>query len=334
MNKHCEIVRDLLPLYIDSACSNSSAQMIEEHLPQCNECTEIYNSMKSDEYEKTLRAEKNCVVAHHKKSETRKTLIAGAAISGILCVPIIVCLIVNIALGHALDWFFIVLTALLVFASVVVVPLVVAKKRLLYTIFAFTGSLLLLLLTCAIYTKGRWFPIAGSSVLFGMSVVFSPYIVYALDLPKGWKRQKGLIAMLADTVLLAVMLICVGFYSGTDNITYWCNMPKLVLFNVGFVWVIFLVCRYIGVSKLIRGGIASIVSGAYMFSVNNVVNEIIDEKLKLPWPELHLSTWNVDTCDGNIKWLLLITCVITGIALITAGIVREVKKRKETDFKE
>lgn len=34
MNKQCEIIRDLLPLYMDGACSESSAQMIEEHLSE------------------------------------------------------------------------------------------------------------------------------------------------------------------------------------------------------------------------------------------------------------------------------------------------------------
>ena len=48
MNKECEIVRDLLPLYIDDACSVSSAEMIEAHLPECDECGHIYKSMKSD----------------------------------------------------------------------------------------------------------------------------------------------------------------------------------------------------------------------------------------------------------------------------------------------
>ena len=72
-----------------------------------------------------MKAEKNDVIAHHAKTQTRKTLIAGASIAGVLCIPILVCLIVNLAVGHALSWFFIVLTSLLVVASLTVVPLVV-----------------------------------------------------------------------------------------------------------------------------------------------------------------------------------------------------------------
>ena len=32
MSKQCEIVQDLLPLYVDGACSEASAEMIKEHL--------------------------------------------------------------------------------------------------------------------------------------------------------------------------------------------------------------------------------------------------------------------------------------------------------------
>ena len=35
MDKQCEIVQDLLPLYVDSACSESSAAMVKEHMETC-----------------------------------------------------------------------------------------------------------------------------------------------------------------------------------------------------------------------------------------------------------------------------------------------------------
>ena len=32
MNKECEVIRDLLPLYVDEVCSGTSRELIEEHL--------------------------------------------------------------------------------------------------------------------------------------------------------------------------------------------------------------------------------------------------------------------------------------------------------------
>ena len=39
MNKDCEVIRDLLPLYADEVCSETSRRLIEEHLRECPECS-------------------------------------------------------------------------------------------------------------------------------------------------------------------------------------------------------------------------------------------------------------------------------------------------------
>ena len=319
MNKQCEIVRDLLPLYIDDACSVSSAQMIEEHLPECEECTGIYQSMKDNHYEKTLQLEKDDVIAHHAKAQTRKSLIVGAVIAGILCIPILVCLIVNLAVGHGLSWFFIVLASLAVLASLTVVPLVVEKQRGLFTISGFTVSLLLLLLTCAIYTHGNWFLLVASAVIFGLSVVFMPYIVYALPLPAFLKNNKGLLILSVDTILFTVMMLFIGFYSNV--MAYWKNMPPLALFNVGFIWIVFLICRYLKVNKFIRAGLSSMIIGGFIFSVDNFISFILGEKR--PWPKMNLMMEDLGTVDGNVKWTILIGSIISGIVCIIIGINRE-----------
>ena len=36
----CDITKDLLPLYIDSVCSEKSSECVEEHLKECNNCRE------------------------------------------------------------------------------------------------------------------------------------------------------------------------------------------------------------------------------------------------------------------------------------------------------
>lgn len=43
---HCEIVKDLLPLYIDEACSEDSRAMVKEHLKSCRACKEEHRMMK------------------------------------------------------------------------------------------------------------------------------------------------------------------------------------------------------------------------------------------------------------------------------------------------
>lgn len=56
----------------------------------------------------------------------------------------------------------------------------------------------------------------------------------------------------------------------------------------------------------------------------NVINYFIGDYY--PWPKLNLTTWNIDTVDGNTKWLMLIAGVAVGMVLILIGIMRKGKK--------
>lgn len=48
-NKDCNLVRDLLPNYIENLTNDDTNLFIENHLKECSECTAILNSMKSGE---------------------------------------------------------------------------------------------------------------------------------------------------------------------------------------------------------------------------------------------------------------------------------------------
>jgi Putative zinc-finger len=48
MDNKCNIVRDLLPSYIDHLCSQDSIHFIEEHLNSCKKCREVLESMKNN----------------------------------------------------------------------------------------------------------------------------------------------------------------------------------------------------------------------------------------------------------------------------------------------
>lgn len=45
---NCNIVKDLLPLYIDSCCCEESKDEIEKHLCDCPNCRDAYENMKGD----------------------------------------------------------------------------------------------------------------------------------------------------------------------------------------------------------------------------------------------------------------------------------------------
>ena len=88
MDKQCEIVQDLLPLYVDGACSESSAAMVKEHLESCPECKALYEKLCSNTGEETLKAEMIGVVAMREKKVKKKRLLT-IAVSVVLTIILI-----------------------------------------------------------------------------------------------------------------------------------------------------------------------------------------------------------------------------------------------------
>jgi len=72
MNSNCEIVRDLLPLYHDGVCGESSKKMVQEHLAHCDQCNQILGKIKDEGIITQIKREARGVVTKHKKANTGK----------------------------------------------------------------------------------------------------------------------------------------------------------------------------------------------------------------------------------------------------------------------
>ncbi len=51
----CEIVRDLLPNYVDGLTSDASNEAVERHLKQCSDCRDLYETMKKEYQQPAMR---------------------------------------------------------------------------------------------------------------------------------------------------------------------------------------------------------------------------------------------------------------------------------------
>lgn len=317
MNNSCEIIRDLLPLYHDNVCSETSRRMVEEHLGECDACKTVLENMEDTTYDDRLQKERGQVVGHYTKTVQRKSLTAGLTIAAVLTVPVLVCLIVNIAAGQALDWFFIVLTSLMTLASLTVVPLMAGTKKGLWTLGSFTVSLLLLLLTCCLYTGGDWLLVASTACLFGLTVVFLPYVLKKLPLP----RHKGLIAMAADTVLLYLLVAVCGLYGASA--TYW--RPALLITTVcaAFAWALFVLIRYLRANGLVRAGLCTLLGGCFASMIHDIIYGITEGVWRVSMAGADLMRWDSDALiNANSYLLFLITGTVVGLALLLAGLLR------------
>ena len=219
MKTDCNVIRDLLPLYADEVCSDESRVLVDEHLAECAECTEELARIRENEIESHLAAEKEDVIRYQKKKFGRRSAAVGSAIAWILMIPVVICLFINRLQGGGLSWFFVVVAALAVAASVTVVPLMVPKDKLFWTFCAFCASLMILLAVVCIYSGGDWFFIAASASLFGLAVFFLPFVIKAKPLQKYVPERKAFTVVAVDVALFAVMMECISIRN--NGLGFW-----------------------------------------------------------------------------------------------------------------
>lgn len=317
---NCELIKDLLPLYRDGICSTFSRTAVEEHLQECGDCARIMDQLKNNDLETKLVREKDNILKTHFKKERKLTFFIGISTACLLMIPVIVCLICNLAIGHGLDWFFIVLTALLLTASVTVVPLMVPEHTALWTLGSFTVSLLLMLLTICLYTDGNWFFLASVPTLFGLSVLFMPYIIRKLPLPAPLSRHKALLVMAWDTLLLYAVIAVCGFHASSP--AYWHNALQVTSFCLLLPWAMLLIIRYAKLRSMVKAGLCTLLTGIFMMTANFTVALIIQdtERLSAFRPE------HILFGDEVYNTVIGVILVLTGIVLTAAGFIRQSAK--------
>ena len=136
------------------------------------------------------------------------------------------CLVGNLAGAGRLDWFFIALAACMTAASITLLPALAPRvpklESLRWPVAAgsFCISLELMLLSVCAFTGGRWFPVAGTATLFGLSFALLPIALRAAPLSERLARRKLSIYLISELFLLEVLLLACrlsyggGWYAG------------------------------------------------------------------------------------------------------------------------
>ena len=259
MKYNCDLISDLLPLYKDDICSEASRKIVEEHLAECPDCKKMLNSLNDLTIDEKIIKEKEEVINKQAKFFKRKSALAGSIIALIFSIPILVCLIVNLATGAGLTWFFIVLAGILVAASLIVVPLMMPENKMLTTMVSFTGSVMLLLGIICVYSGENWFFIAAASTLFGLTMLFAPFIAYRRPVKPYLKNHKGLAIMAAYTATFVLMMLSIGLYVGMSEffpLAFAISMPL-----VSMCWAIFAIIRFVRHNAMTKTGLCILAVG-------------------------------------------------------------------------
>ena len=207
MKIDCGVIRDLLPLYADDVCSEESRGLVQEHLQECSDCKDMLRRLQETEIENNLQDEKNGVIQYGTRWFKRRSTIIGATVAGLLMIPILVSLIVNLSIGMGVGWFFLVFASLCIPASFIIVPFMVPENKVFWMFCSFCVSLILLLDVTCIYTGGDWFLVAASAVLFGLAIPFLPGVVNARPVERLIGSASKLLIVLALDAALFVNMI-------------------------------------------------------------------------------------------------------------------------------
>lgn len=322
------MIADLLPLYIDDVCSHSSREAIEEHLSECQPCRKLYEDMKKCDtvIDQGIAKERDEVIMKQAKFFKRRSAIAGAVIGAIFAIPILICLIVNLASGAGLTWFFIVLAAMFIPTSLIVVPLMAAEDKFFWTITSFTASLLTLLGVCSIYSGGTWFFTAAPAVLFGLTIPFAPFIVNAKPAAKRLGNNKALAVVGAYTVTYLLMMISIGIRHGSEDFFRIAAAYSAPYFL--FMWAMFALIRLPKWNGYIKAAASILVSALIFFFNDTIVLMIYKQAAHIP--KLAFSFETYELANDTLCWsVLIIGSILSAIFAVIGLAISDRSEKKE-----
>ena len=241
-------------------------------------------------------------------------------------VAAVACFICDLAIFHALDWFWIVFTSLMLAFSLTNLPFLVRKNRLPICLAAATGSLLLLLFSCWRFAGGRW-------VLGGAAITAA-----CLALPWSWwaiRRFYGKhlppLFMAAFSVwvffLLAVVRACTG-----GNWLLGFAYPIAAL-SVGYSWLYFAAIYTLPAGPWLKAGVCSLLT-AFAVPLGNILAAALTPDRQAPVLLDYLAWWHIFTHEdvNGYSWVnVLIFYILLAVSavLLAVGAAMEVRRRRE-----
>ncbi len=121
---NCDIVKDLLPNYIEKLTSETTNQSIENHLANCENCSDVYSKMQGDLTVDSVPELKN-LSRFLNKTKFMYGMMSLLALGGI---GILTSLIVDLAINRGLTWSLIV-TAGIIYGYSLGYFLIMGEKR-------------------------------------------------------------------------------------------------------------------------------------------------------------------------------------------------------------
>ena len=228
----------------------------------------------------------------------RRFCLAGYAIA----IPS--CLICDLVLFHALDWFWIVLAALALSFCFTNLPWLVRREWAAVCPGAASVCLLLLLLACWRYAGGHW--LLGGLAITAVSLAL-PWACWAV-----W-RFYGVhvlpLWMTLTSVWVFPLLAVVHAFTGGDWL--WSAAFPLAALGVVFLWAYFLCLAHLPAGPWLKAGVCALITAAASPAFGLLCRRVVPGTAR-PW---------------LLDWIVLAVLLVLALVLLTVGVYRERRRR-------
>lgn len=244
---------------------------------------------------------------------------------GCYLLTIAVCFICDLATRHGLDWFWIVLTSLMLAFSFTNLPLMVDKEKGILCLGSATVSLFLLFFACWCWTRGPQLGFASAVTAVCLALPWGLYL-----LARFCPKHRGFPAIVMASVTAWSFLLVLLCTAATGNDTRFGLL--ITLFSYVPVWCIFTVAAYVPLHGCLKAGLICLISA---FTVPYL--DVSFSMLLLQTPEMGWNTffnWNLmlhpDPHGIWINVLIFAVGLIGGLIVTAVGVFLQIRRMRNT----
>lgn len=329
MKISCEVIRDLLPLYNDGACSKESVTLIDEHLKECPECMGELGKLKEDTAVQLIKLEGKEIIGAYRRNVLKKAMLF------MLC--FIVFPLINVFYsGRFYDAVFFkpFLVTVLVMLNSVYLPAVIKNSR--KTVIAACSAAA----PIAVFFALAYDWVHPETIIlyfiifmihFSFSVAFIP-LKLRIDHESPQRFKKSALRFgAAETAILIAASILEGVNREGNTLNYLKGIGfKLFIYVMPFLvflWAICLLVRFMKTNSYIRASIYTLFTGLFVslfpaveyFADKAYFGYTYTENFKYCFWQADLLSGGNDYLIANISLIILIISAASAAVLFAKG---------------
>ena len=248
-------------------------------------------------------------------------------------VALIPCFICDLVINKTLSWFWIVLSSLLLSFTFTNLPKLIKKHKLILLPLSMYLALCILLAVCATYTKGDWFWISALSVLFVLTIIFTPIYIKKYDVFKKFRPFNDFVSIGVDCIMLNLLLVIINLYT-LPQTNWWYITIALPIVLAVYVTINIVLCvRFLKINKPLKTGILLFLIDLFIYlppTLIKVKNPAVQKELEdMNIFKANFLNWQTETLENNIHLIIALTLLLLAVVFLAVGFILRYTKNKK-----